>query len=378
VKVLLVSGIWPPDVGGPASHAPELASFLLERGHGVEVVTTADAAPASERYQVRWVSRGLPRGVRHARVVSVIRDRAAHADVVYATSMLGRASLGATLARRPVVVKLVADEAYERARRLGLFDGDLDEFQRFSGGARVRLLRQARDRALRRVDALVCPSSYLATLALRWGVPEEIVTVVPNAAPPLTARLPEREDARARFDVEGPTLAFAGRITRQKALEVALDALVRVEGVSLLVAGEGPDLPDVRRQASERGLDGRVRFVGSLGRDDVLALFRAADATLLSSSWENFPHTVVEALAVGTPVVATAVGGVPELVHDGENGLLVPVGDAGALADAVRRLVDEPGLRERLAKGASRSVEHLDAQRLYSRLEEILRRAAER
>jgi glycosyltransferase involved in cell wall biosynthesis len=373
--VLIVSGIWPPDVGGPASHAPELASFLLERGHAIEVVTTADAAPASERYQVHWVSRAQPRGVRHARVIKVIRASAANADVVYATSMLGRASLAAALTRRPLVVKLVADEAYERARRLGLFDGDLDAFQHFGGGARVRVLRQARDRALHRVDALVCPSSYLASLAVAWGVDESRVTVVPNAAPPLPA-VPDRDAARARFGVEGPALAFAGRITRQKALDVALDALVRVEGVSLLVAGDGPDLEDMRRQAIERGLDDRVRFLGALEREDVLALFRAADASLLSSTWENLPHAVVEALAVGTPVVATAVGGVPELVRDGENGLLVPPADPDALAAAIRRLVSDPGLRERLATAAAPSVEHLRAELLYARLEEILRKAA--
>jgi glycosyltransferase involved in cell wall biosynthesis len=340
-------------------------------------VTTADAPPAAQRYPVHWVSRALPRGVRHARVASSIRRRAAHADVVYATSMLGRASLGAALARRPVVVKLVADEAYERARRFGLFDGDLDEFQRFRGGARVRLVRLARDRTLRRVDHLVCPSSYLAALAVSWGVPAERVSVIPNATPPLP-ELPERGAARARFELDGPTLAFAGRITRQKALEVALDALARVDGVSLLVAGDGPDLAEVRRASSDRGLDGRVRFVGALGRDEVLALFRAADASLLSSSWENFPHTVVEALAVGTPVVATAVGGVPELVRDGENGLVVPPGDAGALAEAIRRVVAEPGLRERLAEAAPRSVVHLRPEQLYERLEELLEAAAKR
>ncbi len=69
----------------------------------------------------------------------------------------------------------------------------------------------------------------------------------------------------------------------------------------------------------------------------MLRLFRAADASVLPSAWENFPHTVVEALAVGCPVIATAVGGVPEVVRDGENGLLVPPGDAAALAAAIER-----------------------------------------
>ncbi|MDQ3671717.1 MAG: glycosyltransferase family 4 protein [Actinomycetota bacterium] len=367
-----MSGIWPPDVGGPASHAPELAEFLLGRGHSVEVVTTADAPPAEQSYEIRWVDRAAPAGVRHARVAAWIRERATHADVVYATSMLGRAVLGSSLARRPVVVKLVADEAYERARRWGLFDGDLDAFQHFDGGLRIAALRQARDRALRRVAQLVCPSGYLAELAVGWGVPRERVTVLPNAAPELPL-LPDRDEARSQLAVEGPLLAFAGRITRQKALEVGLEALARVDGVSLAIAGDGPDLPDVRRAVAELGLDERVRFLGPLARARVLTVFRAADASLLASSWENFPHTVVEALAVGTPVVATAVGGVPELVRDGENGLLVPAGDRDALAAAIQRLVAEPGLRERLAAGAAPSVEHLRPERLYPRLEAILR-----
>lgn len=371
MKVLIVSGIWPPDVGGPASHAPEFASFLLERGHSVEVVTTADSPPAGEQYQVRWVSRAQPRGVRHARSLAVIRDRAADADLVYATSMLGRASLGAALARRPIVVKLVADEAYERAVRLGLFEGDLDAFQSYKGGARVRALRQARNRTLRRVDALVCPSAYLASRAIAWGIHEERVTVLPNPAPPLPA-LPERDAARARFEIEGPTLAFAGRITRQKSLEVALAALARVDGVALLVAGDGPDLDRVRREANARGLDGRVRFLGPLGRDDVLALFRAADASVLSSSWENFPHAVVESLAVGTPVISTAAGGVAEVVRDGVNGLVVPTGDAAALSDAIRRYLDDADLRERLREGAAPSVQEFELPATYRRLVRIL------
>ena len=377
MKVLIVSGIWPPDVGGPASHAPELAAFLRDRGHEVEAVVTADAPPAARPYAVAWVDRSAPRGVRHARCVSLVRRRARGADVVYATSMLGRASLGAALARRPLVVKLVADEAYERARRFGLFDGDLDAFQRFEGGARVRALRASRNLALRRVSGLVCPSSYLVALAVSWGVPESRVDVLPNPAPSL-AGLVSRDEARRRLGVDGPTLAFAGRITRQKSLDVALGALARVEGVELLLAGDGPDLEATRATASRLGLESRVRILGPLDREGVLTLFRAADASLLSSSWENFPHSVVESLAVGTPVVATAVGGVAEVVRDGENGLLVAVGDETALAEAIRRVVSEPGLRERLAAHAAPSVEELAADRVYERLEDILERAVKR
>ena len=137
MKVLIVSGIWPPDVGGPASHAPEVAEMLLARGHEVEVVTTADRAPALEAYPVHWASRSLPRGVRHVRAVQLIAAAARRADVVYSTGMLGRSALGSALVHAPIVQKLTSDPTYERSIRYGLYGGDLDSFQR-SGGWRVR------------------------------------------------------------------------------------------------------------------------------------------------------------------------------------------------------------------------------------------------
>ena len=109
MKVLVVSGIWPPDVGGPASHAPEVAGFLHGRGHEVEVVTTAVTAPAQKAYEVHWVSRRLPTGVRHLAAAVLIARRAAACDVIYTTGMFGRSAAGATLARTPFVVKLTAD-----------------------------------------------------------------------------------------------------------------------------------------------------------------------------------------------------------------------------------------------------------------------------
>jgi glycosyltransferase involved in cell wall biosynthesis len=183
--------------------------------------------------------------------------------------------------------------------------------------------------------------------------------------------LPDRDAARVALGLNGVTLAAAGRLTRQKALGDALAALARVDGVSLVLAGDGPERRALERRAGELGVDGRVHFLGPLARDDVLTLFRAADAALLTSAWENLPHSVVEALAVGTPVVATAVGGVPEVVRDGENGLLVAPGDVDALADAIRR-VSEPGLRDALAAKAAGSVAELDEARLLARIVHLI------
>ena len=369
MRVVVVSGIWPPDVGGPASHAPEVADFLHAHGHHVEVVTTAWTPPEQRAYRVSAVPRSLPPGVRHVRGASLVHRRARAADAVYTTGMFGRSCAGATAARRPYVVKLTADPAFERARRRRIVEGDVDAFQRTSSGARVALLRLARDAELRRAAHVFCPSEYLRMLALSWGVPAERVSVLPNPAPVLPD-LPPRNDANGR------TLAFAGRLTAQKSLGLALEAVAANDGVTLVIAGDGDELEPLRRRARELGVADRVRFLGAQPRERVLEIFRAADASILSSSWENFPHTVVEALAAGTPVIATNVGGVGEVVHDGENGLLVPAGDAGALADAVSRYFADDGLRSRLRAAAAESVRTFDREAVFGRIEQALAAAA--
>jgi glycogen synthase len=288
--------------------------------------------------------------------------------------MVRRAAIGSRLARRPLVVKLVSDEVFEREMRSGRFAGTLDEFQSVQGGPRIRFLRATRNAALRRARHVLCPSAYLRDVALAWGLDPERVSVLPNPAPD-SPPLPSRDELRADLGIDGRTLVFAGRLAPQKALGVALAALVDVSDVALVVAGEGPERAALEGRAAELGLDGRVRFLGSVPRDAVLRLFGAADASVLPSSWENFPHTVVESLAVGCPVIATAVGGVPEVVRDGENGLLVGPNDPSALAAAISRFFSDAGLRERLSAAAAPSVARYSEQAVFTTIETELERA---
>jgi glycosyltransferase involved in cell wall biosynthesis len=288
--------------------------------------------------------------------------------------MIRRAALGARLARKPLVVKLVSDEVFERATRSGRFEGTLDEFQRV-GGLRARFLRITRNLALRSARRVFCPSAYMLDVALGWGLDASRVSVLPNPAPELPP-LPGRDELRRELELDGRALVFAGRLGPQKALGVALEAVAAVPDVALVVAGDGPERQALERRSAELAVEDRVRFLGGVSREDVLRLFSAADAAVLPSAWENFPHTVVEALAVGCPVIATSVGGVPEVVRDGENGLLVPPNDPPALAAAIRRFFADDELRDRLAAAAPTSVSEYTEEAVFTRIEEELRRVA--
>ena len=362
MRILLLPGIWPPDVGGPATHGPDFVRFLVERGHAVQVVTMADGAVTDRPCPVETVSRGNPFPVRYSELTARAARLARQSDVVYATATYAAAAAATLVARRPLVAKLVSDPAFERAQRYGVFRGTLEEFQTDSAPAAFAL-RRARTLALSRPRTIVVPSEYLAGIARGFGVDPGRILVVPNPAPDVTV---SAQSPRPN------TFVYAGRLARPKALGTAIDAFARVPAAQLVVVGDGPERASLERRAHAAGLDGRVTFLGTQPRARVLDELAGAWASVLSSDWENLPHAAVESLAVGTPVVATSVGGVPEVVHDGVNGLLVPPGSPEALAAALARLVEDEELRGRLAGAAAPSVAGLSRDRVYGELERLL------
>lgn len=173
-----------------------------------------------------------------------------------------------------------------------------------------------------------------------------------------------------------PVVFASGRAMPYKGIAILIEAAARLEAagyqqVHVAFAGDGPGLPELRRQAEVLGLR-RFHFLGK--RSDVPDLIRSAAVTVVPSLWaESFGLTVVEGMAAGTAVIASRVGGIPELIQDGEDGLLVPAGDPEALTAALRRLLDDPALRTRLGRRA-REVAHarFSVERTAGEIAEVL------
>ena len=211
------------------------------------------------------------------------------ADIVYATATYAAAAAAAVAARRPLVVKLVSDPRTSGRCGTGLFAGTLEEFQR-AEGATVRPLKAARSLALRRAATVVVPSTYLAEIARSWGLAGERVHVLTNPAPPPTPVVPERHEPN--------TFVFVGRLTAQKDLGVAIEAIARVPAARLVIVGDGPERDALERLAASSAAADRVQFRGSRTETTRCAQLQVPQPRCLSSAWENL-HAAVEALSVG-------------------------------------------------------------------------------
>ncbi|MCL6554171.1 MAG: glycosyltransferase family 4 protein [Firmicutes bacterium] len=225
----------------------------------------------------------------------------------------------------------------------------------FAGGWHpvVRALAVLAERvAARLATRIICVSEHDRQCALRAGVgvPAQVVVIRPGVEPTAWSL---GDSATTRHLSQPCTVVTVSRLASPKDPLTLLDAWDAVPGGHrLLLVGDGPLRRVVEVRISRGGQAGRVQLLGT--RDDIPALLRSADIFVLSSRWEGLPLAVVEAMMAGLPVVATAVGGIPETVLHGETGLLVPPGDAHALASALHRLLQDADLRRRMGEAGRR------------------------
>jgi glycosyltransferase involved in cell wall biosynthesis len=224
-------------------------------------------------------------------------------------------------------------------------------------------------RVSRWVDRFVATTETGRRQLVAWGAPPEKIVVIPNG----TRFRPVARDRRGTRVV-----GLVANFVRVKRHELFLDVIARlgddVRGV--IVGGVMPILDgaayerEVHARVAALGLGDRIRFTGP--RDDVPALMAGMDVLLCTSSHESFGRVLIEAMAVGTPVVATPAGGIPDVIDDGRTGLLAH--DADGLASAVQRLLDDPSLAARLAAAAQEEVrQRFDAAAVTRRIEDLYR-----
>lgn len=371
LRVCLVSGIFPPDIGGPATFVPKLASSLQERGHEVNVVTLGDRPERGPAFPfaVTRIRRRLAKWRRVPATVRAIASAASYADVIYANGLYLEAVVAARLTRRPLVMKVVGDWAWERVSVQGSVRDTLDVFQRRRYGFAVELLKSLRGWVARRADRVVVPSRYLRTIVSGWGVPPDRIAVVYNALEPVETSTPGDEAISS-----GRTIVSVARLVPWKGLDSLCRVVARLPGVRLRVVGDGPERPSLESLAARLGIKHRVEFLGRVGPEQVAMILRGGDLFVLNSTYEGLPHVVIEAMQARVPVVATAAGGTPEIVEDRITGMLVRPGDEAHLQRAIEAVLESEELRRRLVAAASERIRvQFQWDKLVAETELILR-----
>jgi len=335
IRIALI-GPLPPPSGGMANQTRQLARLLQQADVEVELVQTN--AP----YWPEWIA--PIRGARALfRLLPFLRRLWKAAGRVQLFHVMANSGWSWHLFAVPAL-------CMAKLRRVPVLvnyrGGNADQFFSASPWARG---------TLRMADRLVVPSGFLQQVFRRFGFGAEIV---PNVVD--LSRFTPRS-AQVRPSQDEPHIIVTRNLEAIYDVETALRAFAIVRntrsGAKLTIAGSGPEHQKLQQLAETLGVATHVTFTGRLDNEEIPELYRRADLFLNSSTVDNMPISILEALASGVPVVSTEVGGIPYLVEDGKTAVLVPPRDAKAMAQALLELVNDPAQAARLAAAGRVSVQ---------------------
>jgi len=346
-NILIVTGIFPPDIGGPASYVPKIATELCKRGWKTTVITLSDSLSHDDScysFRIIRILRPQSKLKRIPQTIWTIAQYAKTADVIFANGLFLESVIASKLRRKPLVMKIVGDWAWERSVNHGWTKDTIDEFQRNRYPIYIQSIKWLRSVVTRGSYKVITPSHYLRRIVEGWGVNSDRIEVIYNALEPINGVSPMQLPSFA-----GATVITVARLVTWKGIDRIIKVVSSISDVRLIIVGDGNERTYLENLVADLGIVERVIFTGKVSRQVVLQYIKASNIFVLNSTYEGLPHIVLEAMAVGVPVIATDVGGTGEVVQHEVNGLLIPPRDDEALRNAIRRMIDNPNERERFA-----------------------------
>ncbi len=372
-KILICTGVYPPEIGGPASYAKTLANRLTDSS-----VTVLTYSPVfsfkddkNQPYKIVRVWSKLPKGLKHTIYLFKAISLAKKSDAVFALNAVSAgipAMYAAKMAKKKLFVKIVGDAAWEKAMNKGKTRLLLNDFQKSKKTGWINTLHKLQCKVCKNADGIIVPSQYLADIVVGWGIPKEKIKVIYNGVDFKGSDI-SQEEAKKKIGIYGDIILSAGRLVSWKGFRMLIKIMPRLSEISqlfrLVIAGDGPDKKGLESMVKNLGLERKVYLVGIKSQEELAIYMAAADMFVLNSGYEGFSHQILEAMTAGVPVIATAMGGNKEVIRQGENGFMVKYQDEFNLVEAVKSLWQNPELQEEFKKEGKKTVERFSSEKMF-------------
>lgn len=311
MKVLLVSGIYFPDIGGPATYLPRLASALIEKGHEVQSVSltdTGDVIRPHESWERTFVPRNINKWSRTFKLVRIIREKAKKSDFIFTNGLFIETALALIGLNCHSTAKIVGDPVWERLKNKRGTKYSVDEFAIRFTGVKTLIQRKTINLALSQFNQLTAPSENLARNIRHWGVKKEI-TVIPNGVACLKV-----ESNHHDYDV-----VSLARLVTWKQIDILIEACA-IANLKLAIAGDGPERRNLEELAAKTQCD--AHFFGKLDREDSIHLLRRSKIFALISTYEGLSFALIEAMMLEKCILVSNIPGNTAVITDHVEGLL--------------------------------------------------------
>lgn len=358
MKLLLATGIYPPDIGGPATYASLLKKELPKKGIDVDIIT----------YGLAGVSRSFPKGLRHFIFFFKCWLKALKSNVVLAQDTISAglpALLAAKLSSRRFIIRVPGDYVWEQSVQRFCVKDSIDDFQNKKYGWRVELLRSIQKFVVGNADIVITPSKYFGNLVSKWVKDPSKIHVIYNGID-----LPKSYKLQATSCSK--TIVSVGRLVPWKGFDFLIGLMKDLLDWKLKIIGSGPDREALELQVTSFKLQDRVELTGAVSREKVLEYLSGSNIFILNTSFESFSFQVVEAMSLGLPVITTNIGNLAEIIENGVDGILVEPNNKEQFLNAIEKLNKDENFRNGISQRAKIKAEKFSIENTINELVKIL------
>ena len=320
MRVLVTVGIFPPDIGGPATFVPKIAKYFQdELNYEIEILTLSDNKNSNinDDFSVKRIDRNLPIIYRWLKTIFTIYKLGKNKDLIFVNGLGTEATIANIFLKKKIIRKIVGDPVWERAYSKAKISESFDEFQVKNYGFSISLQKKVRSFSIKKSDIVVTPSQHLKNFILNLGFKNKIEIINNGVFIP--------EENTNIFTNDQINITIVSRLVSHKNIEKIIRAISDLNDplIYLNIIGDGPELNQLQKISLESNNKDNIIFHGKLNRDDINHIFLKSDIYIQASNYEGLPHSLLEAMSYGIPVLCTPVGECKEILGNEDRGYIL-------------------------------------------------------
>ena len=320
MRVLVTVGIFPPDIGGPATFVPKIAKYFQdELNYEIEILTLSDNKNSNinDDFSVKRIDRNLPIIYRWLKTIFTIYKLGKNKDLIFVNGLGTETTIANIFLKKKIIRKIVGDPVWERAYSKAKISESFDEFQVKNYGFSISFQKKVRSFSIKKSDIVVTPSQHLKNFILNLGFKNKIEIINNGVFIP--------EENTNIFTNDQINITIVSRLVSHKNIEKIIKAISDLNSplINLNIIGDGPELNQLQKISLESNNKDNIIFHGKLNRDDINHIFLKSDIYIQASNYEGLPHSLLEAMSYGIPVLCTPVGECKEILGNEDRGYIL-------------------------------------------------------
>ena len=321
MNILITVGIFPPDIGGPASFVPKISNFLVENGHNVKIICLSEVGNnhIEDNLDVIRIRRSNNLPIRWLKTIYQIVKNGRNSDLIFVNGLGVESAIAALMLKKKLIRKIVGDPVWERAYNQKKTSESFDEFQNNKHSFLIEVQKLLRNWSVNSAEVVITPSDHLKNFVSELGFNNEILKI--NNGVDIT------DIKRTNVHKADINLLIISRLVIQKNINIVIEAMELLDNknVKLSIIGEGGEFNKLEGVIHELNLQNRVQLLGKIDNNKISQFLLTADIFIQASDYEGLPHSVLEAINYEIPILSTEVGGCKDLLNDGERGFIIPI-----------------------------------------------------